>query len=521
MTAIKDGAFASCSNITAFASEAAAFAARQGVLYSADGKALICVPDTLTLPHTVITSNISMRVTDHVDAIASGDLPYIIMSSTTNAPVSRAEKDEVDGDISFDALLSGVTKIYGYAFRGVNVFNDTATTTNKVASGTATPGDGSAHATMTSTLTITSITHYTPLSINPTKVEVAPDAFAESGISCTFARQAPAQTLASSNASGETKTLGSMLAKTTATYSGYIVDANGNPSGTVLVKVAKAKNGTAKVTMEIQAAGKKKQTLKSTVDVANGTVDGAALTLSERYLSGTYAGYQIEGARNLFTSSQKSEAAAANAALSSCPAVITVAWTGGALSLKVAAKGKVTVTGTMANGAKASAKSQLSISDNWFCIPVSLSKANCAFVIWIAKDGGEVRVDGLPGAIAGSPAGLRSGASFLIEQSEAESLILAALSSRAPYAGQISTDDLPVGVPLVQKGSTWSHSGSAALKLRYTEKNGTFKGSFKAFSTLNGKRKSTTVTVTGVVVGEYGYGQASIKKAGSIPVEIR
>ena len=60
----------------------------------------------------------------------------------------------------------------------------------------------------------------------------------------------------------------------------------------------------------------------------------------------------------------------------------------------------------------------------------------------------------------------------------------------------------------------------AALKLTYKAKDGSFKGSFKAYSLVNGKPKAVTVNVAGVVVGGVGYGTATIKKVVSVPISI-
>ena len=60
----------------------------------------------------------------------------------------------------------------------------------------------------------------------------------------------------------------------------------------------------------------------------------------------------------------------------------------------------------------------------------------------------------------------------------------------------------------------------AALKLKFKSKNGTFSGSFKAYVDVNGKLKATTVAVSGVLVNGVGYGTATIKKVGSVPVTV-
>ena len=62
----------------------------------------------------------------------------------------------------------------------------------------------------------------------------------------------------------------------------------------------------------------------------------------------------------------------------------------------------------------------------------------------------------------------------------------------------------------------------SALKLTYTAKSGSFKGSFKAYTLdAKGKIKSYTVNVTGVAVGNVGYGTATVKKpAVSFPITV-
>lgn len=60
----------------------------------------------------------------------------------------------------------------------------------------------------------------------------------------------------------------------------------------------------------------------------------------------------------------------------------------------------------------------------------------------------------------------------------------------------------------------------SGLKLTYKAKDGTFKGSFKAYADVNGRPKATTVNVTGVLVEGVGYGAATIKKLGGVSVTV-
>ena len=60
----------------------------------------------------------------------------------------------------------------------------------------------------------------------------------------------------------------------------------------------------------------------------------------------------------------------------------------------------------------------------------------------------------------------------------------------------------------------------SALKLTYKAKDGTFKGSFKAYSDANGKPKGATVKVTGVLVNGTGYGAVTVKGGGGVAVTV-
>ncbi|MBQ1242111.1 MAG: hypothetical protein IIX99_02795, partial [Oscillospiraceae bacterium] len=103
---------------------------------------------------------------------------------------------------------------------------------------------------------------------------------------------------------------------------------------------------------------------------------------------------------------------------------------------------------------------------------------------------------------------------------------------------------LPDGVP-VEAGARWTVAGGArpgkvvyrrgttqvddeklgsnpsALKLAYRAKDGSFKGTFKFYSEVNGRLKAVTVNVSGVVVDGIGHGAATIRKSGSVAVFIR
>ena len=75
-----------------------------------------------------------------------------------------------------------------------------------------------------------------------------------------------------------------------------------------------------------------------------------------------------------------------------------------------------------------------------------------------------------------------------------------------------------------EKGLSSGKTNNSGLKLTYNARGGTFKGNFTVYSEDSSgsatKLKKTRVTVTGVVVDGYGYGQAVIRNGGTFPVAI-
>ena len=134
------------------------------------------------------------------------------------------------------------------------------------------------------------------------------------------------------------------------------------------------------------------------------------------------------------------------------------------------------------------------------------------------------------GVKVGKPGTLKAGAKFGID---ADAFAAAWGRRTLPY--------LPNGVAITEAGGRWTlpkagkvvyergttnvdptkaGENPSALKLTYKAKDGTFKGSFKAYADVNGKPKATTVNVTGVMIGNVGYGAATVKKVGGVPVTI-
>ena len=511
---IADGAFVSCSDVTAFTSESTAFKTRNGVLYSADGTELVCVPNTMKLPYTVTTSNITATVTETSDAGVSGDLPYVNVTIVTNTSTAIVSTQSEVGDITFESLLSGVTHIRGYAFSGVNTFaNDYTSVTNGPSSGMAIPGDGTVHSYVTTTsIKMEFITYSTTF---PLSSEITMDANAFSGSNITLNSSKTPDI--SSGGRGDSMMSSSLSnlppADTQSTYDGYLADDMGNPVGTIQVKVAKAKKDSSKITATIRLAGRR-STMRGTLNTKTGAVSGIDLMLGNRNMFGNLNGYNIIGARNLFVSKRTAEVTKANELIKPWLGTLNVAWSDGILSVSISTKGKVKLSGTASNGVKLSASTQLIIGEDMLYIPVTIEKkSNISFLLHLPNNSGEARIYGLRNAVVGKPGALiANDAVFQIDTDDTARM--AAFSAKSPIDAVV-VDDIPDSIFLKAGGQTPSK-----LKIRFTAKTGTFKGSFKVY-VVNGRRKTITVNVAGVMIGNAGYGIAYIKKAGQTSIMIR
>lgn len=356
------------------------------------------------------------------------------------------------------------------------------------------------------------------------------------------------------------------------TYDGFILDFKGNNAGTIQVKVGKPNKNTgeAKISATLQMFGEKKVAFKAepkgswkletgaatkgvTLFSAKAT-DKIVIDISEKGIFGTYGNYEIIGSRN----TSKKDAAYANWIGKNYDVALKTkegtgsAFTGGysGVTVSIASKGKVKISGVMADGAKVNASAQLLISDkgegcvNVFVPMYSGKKGGFGFVLWINSDYTTASVESisvwkstdnkssftaeleLVGVATPAPASEMaftleavptiSGATVLTEFLPTS--VKAAFSGiriTVAKANNIKVDK--AGVP-TRTGTT---DNDAALKLNYMAKDGSFKGSFTVYTLVNSKLKKVKADVNGVFVGGVGYGTAVIKGVGSFPVSIR
>ena len=336
------------------------------------------------------------------------------------------------------------------------------------------------------------------------------------------------------------------------TYEGYLYDASGNVKGTIQVKVGKPnkKTGLAAVKATVIGTDGKKKTLKAaekgkakiagdgptTIPLAGG--DACEVILGAKGMGGTYGAHVIDGSLNVFASKDAADKAVAAATLAQWKGAVNVAWRPDAtervppyhtLSVTIAAKGKAKVAGTLADGTKVSAKGQLIVGEAWCCVPVVVSKkAKLAFAVWLPVDATErvpPVVVGIEDAIVGKPGTLKAGAAFRLGGEMGDAKYGAYLPNGVAVSGGAKWTLPKAGKVVYAKGTTMVDEAKAgenpsALKLTYKAKDGTFKGSFKAYADVGGKPKGTTVKVTGVLVGGVGYGTATAKGSGGVAVTV-
>ena len=331
------------------------------------------------------------------------------------------------------------------------------------------------------------------------------------------------------------------------TWNGYVVDpaAGDVVAGTIQVKAGKPnkKTGLSKLTVTVQLSGGKKKKLNgSTFDgTFTGDLDGRVLYIRLGYssLSGTFGGYALDGTRNVFTAKDADSKIVAARALNRWQGTYVVAWPGVAgwngLSLEVKAKGKVKVSGTLADGTKVSTKAQLLVGERECAIAVSWTKktASVACLVWLCEDG-TLECANLPGGVSALIANARSGA--YLQTGAKLHIDTASLSAVVPG---LQENLLPDGMEVRINGTKFdvdkagrisvkngaidlSKAGTnpSGLKLNYKVRDCTFKGSFNGYVLSGDKLKKVRVQVSGVVLGRVGYGTATVKKVGSVPVTI-
>ena len=145
----------------------------------------------------------------------------------------------------------------------------------------------------------------------------------------------------------------------------------------------------------------------------------------------------------------------------------------------------------------------------------------------VPVNGQDVRspsVVGLGEAIVGKPGTLKAGAEFELGGAMGDAKYEAYLPNGVAVGGGAKWTLPKAGKVQFAKDGTVDESklgeNPSALKLTYKAKDGSFKGSFKVYADVGGKPKATTVKVMGMLVGGVGYGAATVKGGGGVPVRV-
>ena len=358
-------------------------------------------------------------------------------------------------------------------------------------------------------------------------------------------------------------------------YDGYLLDGDGNMAGTIQLKTSKGKwsranedtNVTASATVKLLGEGTIR--LKGSLgDDLSGTLASTKVsderelevTLSGSGMGGTFEDYTVVGTRYIHgkkTYLDRTRALAADDTWKGFYVVVLKAdsdesslgngYVG--LSVQVMANGRGRVTGTMPDGTRVSYSGRMEVMDDNVCVfPVAIplhrgKKGGFGFLVTFDESGVSVSAvsswTNTDVPFTSALAAEADGAAYATEISSN-----AAFALEEPFELEGVDDSLlPSDVEVTVSGKRWStpktdkvkfsaedggytvlteYGNPSGLSLAVSPAKGTFKGKFKVFAvTEAGKSKSYKATVAGAVLDGVGYGTATIKKLGSVPVTVK
>ena len=359
------------------------------------------------------------------------------------------------------------------------------------------------------------------------------------------------------------------------TYDGYLLDGDGNMAGTIRLQTAKGKwsraneetNVAANATIDLLGEGKIR--LKGSLgEDLSGTLASAKasdereleVTLSGSGMGGTFDDYTVVGSRYIHgkkTYLDRMKALAASDSWKGSYVVVLKAESDesslgngyAGLSLQVMANGRGHVSGTMPDGTRVSYTGYMEVMDGNVCVlPVAIplcrgKKGGFGFLVTF--DESDVSVSAVSSWVNTDV----PFTSALAAEAEGAAYV-SAISSNAEFALEETfelegVDDslMPSDVEVTVSGAKWStpkadkvkfsaedggytvsteNGNPSGLKLSVSPAKGTFKGTFKVFAiTEADKPKKYTAVVSGAVLDGVGYGTATIKKIGSVPVTVK
>lgn len=292
------------------------------------------------------------------------------------------------------------------------------------------------------------------------------------------------------------------------TYLGWLRDAAGKIAGTIEVKCAAARAGSAsKVsgTLFRLATGKKERLAAERV-LPGADAAYLGMELHGRTLGGAYDGYTVVAARDGLSSKDRDVKKAATAAVAAKAGVWTFAlklaqgYAG--FTATVDKRGKCKLAGQLPDGTRVSLTAKGVLGDGRLAFPFVMSKkTTLGFVLWVSDDGTATITD---------LADIR----LATGESITARVVPPSSEHALPDGGYTFSDGTVRQAFSVVRGK-WNagkkDENPVNLKLTFTARTGAVKGSYQI---VDGKTKSR-YTVSGVVVGTGFYGSSLLKKVGS------
>ena len=334
------------------------------------------------------------------------------------------------------------------------------------------------------------------------------------------------------------------------TYDAVLADASGSPVGVATFKTSRQNPRTDLITVtgSIQIAGGRKVSLKGTAVgtagekislVKNGSPFTATVMIGAEGVVGSCtdgeANYAVQGARNPFRGRDAASKARAATLKKDCwTFVLADSGKGGSrftrgyssFSVAMGAKGKAKITGVLGDGSKVTLSAQALFGEGGKVLVPVIGKKGAFSAMLEFNNWKLSAVKGVSGwNTAKSSGGWSPNAVFAAsagagEVPETMYLQIEGFDPAAGIDGKAIAAS-PVDDAVLSTGKKWSGTrGVTDLKVTFSKKNGTFKGSFNVYVTDGGRRKKLKATVSGVVVNGVPYGAAVMRNVGAWAVKL-
>ena len=289
------------------------------------------------------------------------------------------------------------------------------------------------------------------------------------------------------------------------------------------------------------------------LDITNDRMDGELICKNWGTMK-VMENYTIIGARDLFESADVGDHMRLATYLKKWETPIVLAWKSdpyakkgaaessryagwNVYSVVVGARGKVKVRGHSVEGVRSEQVAQLIVAGDGTCyVPIVVNEKGTAHAFnLVLPEEGAAHVWG---PVEAKVAVAKRGAM-------GESIVFS-IDEGYPLWNQLEggfayTEYLPMEMEIFHDGEgVWGHPDSgkvvlnnlglinkkklganpSGLSVAYTGADGTFKGTFKVYVNKNGWPKAVPVQVYGVMVNGVGYGTATVKDVGSVPITI-